>query len=57
MPSFHEISPDTLVFPWAKRTPLRGLLSTIAIVLALVLGRLTGHPPAGSNSPSPSSCW
>ncbi len=45
---FHDISPDTLVFPWAKRTPLRGLLSTIAILLALVLGHLTGHSSAGS---------
>lgn len=45
---FHHISPDTMVFPWEKRTPLRGLLSTIAIALSLVLGQLTGHPSAGS---------
>ncbi len=48
MSVLHDISPDTLVFPWAKRTPLRGLLSTIAIAAALILGHITGHASAGS---------
>lgn len=43
-----NISPDTLVFPWAKRTPLRGLLSTIAVAVSLVLGYATNHASAGS---------
>ena len=48
MSLLHDISPDTLVFPWANRTPLRGLLSTIAIALAVVLGHVTDHASAGS---------
>ncbi len=48
MSSWSRISPDTLVFPWANRTPLRGLHSTVAIALALLLGHYTNHAGAGS---------
>jgi hypothetical protein len=45
---FHNLSPDTVAFPWAKRTPLHGLLSTIAIALAIAIGHWSGHPSAGA---------
>ena len=48
MQPLSKLSPDTLEFPWAKRTPLRGLQSTVAVALALVLGHYTGHAGAGS---------
>jgi hypothetical protein len=43
-----DISQDTTAFPWAKRTPIRGLQSVIAVAAALVVGRLTGHESAGA---------
>jgi hypothetical protein len=43
-----DISQDTTAFPWAKRTPIRGLQSVIAVALALVVGRLSGHESAGA---------
>lgn len=46
--AFHDLSPDTLLFPWANRTPRRGLLATVAIALAIVIGHSTGHASAGS---------
>ena len=43
-----DISQDTTAFPWAKRTPIRGLQSVIAVAIALVVGRLSGHESAGA---------
>ena len=43
-----DISQDTTAFPWAKRTPIRGLQSVIAVAVALVVGRLSGHESAGA---------
>jgi hypothetical protein len=43
-----DISQDTTAFPWAKRTPWHGLRAIPAVGLALVLGRLVGHPSAGA---------
>jgi hypothetical protein len=43
-----DISQDTTAFPWAKRTPWHGLRAMPAVGLALVLGRLSGHPSAGA---------
>lgn len=48
MPNLLNISTDTIVFPWAKRTPLDGLRATIAVALALCIGMLAGHPGAGA---------
>ncbi len=45
---FRDISEDTALFPWNKSTPAPALESTLAIAIALVLGKLTGHPSAGS---------
>ena len=45
---FREISEDTALFPWNKSTPYPALESTVAVVLALGLGQLTGHESAGS---------
>lgn len=42
------ISEDTTAFPWMKRTPGYGLLAMPAMIIALVLGRMTGHPAAGA---------
>jgi hypothetical protein len=43
-----HISLDTTAFPWAKRTPIRGLQSVIAVAVALVAGKLSGHASAGA---------
>ncbi len=43
-----RLSSDTTAFTWNKRTPIDGLRATIAVVLALVLGQLTGHTSAGA---------
>jgi ABC-type multidrug transport system fused ATPase/permease subunit len=43
-----NISEDTTAFPWAKRTPGEGMLAVIAMVIALLLGWLTGHTGAGA---------
>ena len=48
MRSLLSISEDTTAFPWSKRTPLRGLLSTVAVLLCLVIGQLAGHESAGA---------
>ena len=43
-----HISLDTTAFPWAKRTPIRGLQSVIAVAVALIAGKLSGHASAGA---------
>jgi len=43
-----HISHDTTAFPWAKRTPIRGLQSVIAVAVALIAGKLSGHASAGA---------
>ena len=43
-----DISQDTTAFPWANRTPRLGLRSTLAVAVALLAGRLSGHPGAGA---------
>ncbi|HEY4009050.1 MAG TPA: FUSC family protein [Acidobacteriaceae bacterium] len=43
-----NISEDTTLFPWAKRTTGSGALATIAVGIALLLGWLTGHQSAGA---------
>lgn len=43
-----HLSPDTSVFPWAKRTPADGLRATIAVALTLLIGILAGHTGAGA---------
>ncbi|HLI75643.1 MAG TPA: hypothetical protein VKV02_01760, partial [Acidobacteriaceae bacterium] len=43
-----DISEDTALFPWNKSTPYPAIESTVAVVVALALGQLTGHPSAGS---------
>ncbi len=48
MVSLLDISQDTTAFPWAKRTPGQGLRSILAVSLALVLGKLSGHSSAGA---------
>ena len=48
MRNFLDISQDTTAFPWSRRTPIRGLQSVIAVALALIVGRLTGHASAGA---------
>jgi hypothetical protein len=48
MPRLLDISQDTTAFPWAKRTPGQGLRSILAVGVALVAGRLSGHPSAGA---------
>jgi MFS family permease len=51
MPALHlldDISPDTSIFPWAKRTPLDGLRAILAVAIALLIGQLTGHESAGA---------
>jgi hypothetical protein len=45
---FLAISEDTIAFPWMKRTPGFGLLAMPAMVIALVVGRMTGHSAAGA---------
>lgn len=42
------ISEDTTLFPWSKRTPGSGVVAVIAMGIALLVGRLTGHPSAGA---------
>jgi hypothetical protein len=42
------ISEDTTAFPWMKRTPGYGLLAMPAMIIALAVGRITGHPAAGA---------
>ncbi len=42
------VSEDTVLFPWNKSTPYPAIEATLAVVLALLLGQLTGHPGAGS---------
>jgi hypothetical protein len=42
------ISPDTAVFPWAKRTPMDGVRAVLAVVVALLAGQLSGHESAGA---------
>jgi len=50
MPTLHlnDISTDTTVFPWARRTPYAGLRASIAVAAALLTGQLTGHESAGA---------
>lgn len=43
-----DISEDTALFPWNKSTPYPAVESTVAIAVALALGKLTGHTSAGS---------
>ncbi len=43
-----EISEDTALFPWNKSTPYPAIESTVAVVIALLLGQITGHRSAGS---------
>jgi hypothetical protein len=45
---FRDISADTVAFPWANGTPRRGLQSTLAIAIALLVGHWTGHSSAGA---------
>jgi hypothetical protein len=42
------ISPDTAIFPWAKRTPTDGLRAVLAVGIALMAGVLSGHESAGA---------
>jgi hypothetical protein len=42
------ISEDTTAFQWMKRTPGYGLLAMPAMIIALVVGRMTGHAAAGA---------
>ena len=46
--NLRNVSTDTTVFPWEKRTPLQGLHAIVAIAIALVVGHVTGHPSAGA---------
>ncbi len=48
MPSLFDISQDTTAFPWAKRTPLAGIPTVAAMVIALIIGWKTGHESAGA---------
>jgi hypothetical protein len=48
MHRFFNISEDTTLFPWAKRTPGSGAVAMIAVGIALLVGRLSGHPAAGA---------
>jgi Fusaric acid resistance protein-like len=43
-----NLSTDTTLFPWARRTPTDGLRATIAVALALLIGKFAGHPAAGA---------
>ncbi len=43
-----DISQDTTAFPWARRTPIRGLQSVVAVATALIVGKLSGHASAGA---------
>ena len=43
-----HISLDTTAFPWAKRTPAAGLQSVIAVAVALIVGKVSGHASAGA---------
>jgi hypothetical protein len=43
-----NISEDTTVFPWAKRTPWPGAVAMFAVGTSLLVGWLTGHPSAGA---------
>ena len=48
MHKLFNISEDTTLFPWAKRTPGSGVVAVIAVGIALLVGRLTGHSSAGA---------
>src|ERR1700761_9512617 len=48
MQRFFNISEDTTVFPWAKRTPWPGAVAMIAVGTSLLIGSLTGHTGAGA---------
>lgn len=43
-----DLSEDTALFPWNKSTPYPAIESTVAVVISLVLGQMTGHQSAGS---------
>ncbi len=43
-----DISEDTVLFPWNKRTLHPALASTVPVAVALALGQFTGHQGAGS---------
>ncbi len=43
-----DISEDTVLFPWNKRTLHPALASTIPVATALIFGEITGHRSAGS---------
>ena len=48
MQNLLAISTDTTLFPWARRTPTDGARATIAVALALLIGKVAGHPAAGA---------
>jgi len=48
MHKFFAISEDTTLFPWVKRTPGSGVVAVVAVGIALLVGRLTGHTSAGA---------
>src|SRR5579875_3885793 len=48
MVRLRDISEDTALFPWNKSTPYPAVEATIAVVIALLLGQVTGHHSAGS---------
>src|ERR1700753_1708177 len=43
-----NISEDTTLFPWSKRTPLPGVVAVLAVGIALLVGGLTDHRSAGA---------
>lgn len=43
-----DISEDTVLFPWNKRTLHPALASTLPVAVSLILGEVTGHRSAGS---------
>ena len=43
-----NISEDTTLFPWSKRTPWPGVVAVLAVGIALLVGWLTGHKSAGA---------
>ena len=48
MVRLRDISEDTALFPWNKSTPYPAVASSIAVAVAMLVGRLTGHEGAGS---------
>jgi uncharacterized membrane protein YccC len=43
-----DITPDTIAFPWQRRTPLEGAINTLALAIALLLGHITHHQAAAA---------